>query len=74
MANEVAMTKKFEVDYFLQQIAKRLYPLVFVAEEDTEDAWYVFEMERMPYDVQRAGHESGYSRAEWSRRCTESEG
>lgn len=52
MANEVTITKKFEVEYYLQQIAKRLYPPVFVVEEDTDAAWHVFEMERMPYDVQ----------------------
>lgn len=53
MANEVIVEKKFKVAYYLRQIAKRLYPLVFVVEENTEDAWYVFEMERMPCDVQR---------------------
>lgn len=52
MANEVVMTKKFEVEYYLQQIAKRPYPPVFVVDEDTEDAWLIWERERMPYDIQ----------------------
>lgn len=53
MMNKGVMTKKFEVDYYLQQIARRIYPPVFVVEEDTEDAWYVVEMEHMAFDVQR---------------------
>jgi hypothetical protein len=35
MANEVALTKKFEVNYYLQQRAERACPPVFIVEEDT---------------------------------------
>jgi hypothetical protein len=35
MADAVALTKKFEVTYPLQQKAERAYPPIFIVDEDT---------------------------------------
>lgn len=45
MTNEVHLETRFQIDYYIQQIAKRNFPPVFVVERNTEACWLVWEME-----------------------------
>lgn len=50
--DKVSLETKFKIDFFIDRIAKRLYPPVFVVDEYTDASRFVYDMEHLPYSVQ----------------------
>lgn len=50
--DKVSLETKFKIDFFLDRIAKRPYPPVFVVDEYTDASRFVYDMEHLPYSVQ----------------------